>query len=206
MDRPDDRLIDSHHPIHDLFRRRWSPRAFDTERPVEPAKLRSCFEAARWAPSSNNEQPWSFIVATKNRPDEYARALSCLVERNQLWARHAPVLVIGVASLAFSRNRQRNRHAMYDLGAAVAFLTVEATAQGLSLHQMAGFLPDKARETYSIPESAEPVVEIALGYRGHPDSLPEDFRQRELTPTMRKPITEFVFEGKWGQPAGWANG
>jgi nitroreductase len=201
-----DRLIDPHHPIHDLFRRRWSPRAFDPDRPVEPAKLRSCFEAARWAPSSNNEQPWAFIVATKDRPDEFAKALSCLVERNQSWARHAPVLIIGVASLAFSRNGKRNTHALYDLGAAVAFLTVEATAQGLSLHQMAGFLPDKAREAYSIPESAEPVVEIALGYRGHPDSLPEDLRQRELTPATRKPITEFVFEGQWGREAHWSRG
>jgi len=201
-----DRLIDPHHPIHDIIRRRWSPRAFDPNRAVEPAKLRSCFEAARWAPSSNNEQPWAFIVATKDRPDEFARSLSCLVERNQSWARHAPVLIIGVASLAFARNSKRNTHALYDLGAAVAFLTIEATAQGLALHQMAGFLPDKARETFSIPESFEPVVEIALGYRGHPDTLPEDLRQREMTPTTRKPITDFVFEGHWSQTAEWARG
>jgi nitroreductase len=201
-----DRLIDSHHPIHDVIRRRWSPRAFDANRAVEPAKLRSCFEAARWAPSSNNEQPWAFIVATKDRPDEFARSLSCLVERNQSWARHAPVLIIGVASLTFSRNGKRNTHALYDLGAAVAFLTIEATAQGLSLHQMAGFLPDKARETYSIPESFEPVVEIALGYRAEPDLLPEDLRQRELTPATRKPITDFVFEGRWSQIAEWTRG
>jgi nitroreductase len=201
-----DRLIDPHHPIHDVIRRRWSPRAFDPDRAVEPAKLRSCFEAARWSPSSNNEQPWAFLVATKDRPDEFGRSLSCLVERNQSWARHAPVLIIGVASVAFSRNGKRNTHALYDLGAAVAFLTIEATAQGLALHQMAGFLPDKARETFSIPESFEPVVEIALGYRGEPDALPEDLRQREMTPTIRKPITDFVFEGRWSQTAEWARG
>ena len=158
-----DRLIDPHHPIHDLIRRRWSPRAFDPDRLVEPAKLRSIFEAARWAPSSNNEQPWRFIVATKDEPEEFGKVLACLVEKNQSWARHAPVLMIGATSLAFERNRQRNRHAFYDLGAAVAFLTMEATAQGLSLHQMAGFSPDKARETFSIPESAEAVVALALG-------------------------------------------
>lgn len=201
-----DRLIDPHHPIHELFRRRWSPRAFDPDRAAEPWKLRSCFEAARWAPSSNNEQPWAFLVATKDRPEEYARALSCLVERNQSWARHAPVLIIGVASLAFSRNGRPNAHALYDLGAAVAFLTLEATAQGLSLHQMAGFLPEKARETFGIPETFEPVVEIALGYRGNAEALPEDLRQREMAPTTRKPITDFVFEGRWSQPAEWARG
>ena len=201
-----DRLINPDHPIHDLLRRRWSPRAFDPHRPVEPRKLRSCLEAARWTASSFNEQPWAFIVGTHDRPDEYAKVLSCLVERNQSWAKHAPVLMIGVASLALARNRSRNRHAFYDLGQAVASLTVEATAQGLHLHQMAGFSHDKARETFSIPEAAEAVVAIALGYAGDPNSLPEDLRQRELTPSTRKPITDFVFEGKWGRTAEWARG
>ena len=199
-----DRLIDPHHPIHDLLRRRWSPRAFDPHRPVEPDKLRSCLEAARWAPSSNNEQPWRFIVATRDNPGEFAKVLACLVEKNQSWARHAGVLMIGAATLAFERNRQRNRHAFYDLGAAVSFLTIEATAQGLHLHQMAGFSPDKARETFSIPESAEAVVALAMGYRGDPAALPDDLRQREMTPTTRKPISDFVFDGTWGHGAGWA--
>jgi nitroreductase len=199
-----DRLIDPAHPIHELHRRRWSPRAFDPARPVEPEKLRSVLEAARWAPSSNNEQPWAFIVATRDKPEEFGRALSCLVERNQSWARHAGVLMIVCASTQFSRNAKPNKHAWYDVGGAVAHLTLEATALGLSLHQMAGFYPDRAREVFAVPETAEPVVAIAMGYRGDPNALPDDLRQRELTPTTRKPISQFVFEGRWGQPAEWA--
>jgi nitroreductase len=199
-----DRLIDSHHPIHDLLRRRWSPRAFDPNRPVEPAKLRSCLEAARWAPSSNNEQPWAFLVATGDQPEAFAKMLACLVEKNQAWARNAPVLMIAAASQVFTRTGKPNRHALYDVGAAVACLTLEATEQGLHLHQMAGFSHEKARESFAIPESAEAVAAIAMGYLGDPHSLPEDLRQRELTPTTRKPIGEFVFAGRWGAPAEWA--
>jgi len=196
-----ERRADAGHPIHELLRRRWSPRAFDSNKPVEPEKLRSCFEAARWAPSSFNEQPWSFIVATRDKPEEYAKLLECLAEKNQSWAGKAPVLMIGVATLVWSRNGKPNRHAFYDLGQAVAHLTVEATDQGLYLHQKAGFSPDKARETYAIPPTAEAVVAIALGYLGDPGSLPEDLRQRESTPGTRKSITDFVFEGRWGQTA-----
>ena len=199
-----DRLIDPAHPIHELLRRRWSPRAFDPDRAVESQKLWSCLEAARWAPSSNNEQPWAFLVATKDKPEEFEKMLACLVEKNQSWAKQAPVLMIACASLAFARNRNRNRHALYDLGQAVAYLTVQATEHGLFVHEMAGFSPDQARETYSIPESAEAVTAIALGYLGEPNALPDDLRQRELTRSTRKPISDFTFEGRWGQPAGWA--
>jgi nitroreductase len=199
-----DRLIDPAHPIHELHRRRWSPRAFDPHRLVEPEKLRSVMEAARWAPSSFNEQPWRFVVATREEPEAFARMLSCLVEQNQAWARHAPVLMIACASPVLSRNGKPNRHALYDLGQAVAFLTLEATALGLHLHQMAGFFPEKAREAFEIPQPFEAVSMIVMGYLGDPNSLPEDLRRRELTPTTRKPITDFVFAGRWGQRAGWA--
>ena len=194
-----ERLIDPAYSIHALHRRRWSPRAFNPRRLVEPEKLRSVLEAARWAPSSNNEQPWSFIVATRDRPEEFDRLLACLVEKNQSWAKNAPVLMLACASLVFSRNAKPNRHALYDLGGAVAHLTLEATALSLHLHQMAGFYPDKAREAFAIPDTAEAVVAIAMGYLGDPDSLPDDLRQRELTPTTRKPMTEFVFAGRWGR-------
>ena len=199
-----DRLIEPAHPIHDLHRRRWSPRAFDPHRAVEPEKLRSVMEAARWAPSSFNEQPWRFIVATREDPEQFNTILSCLMEGNQAWARHAPVLMIACAATHLARNGKPNRHALYDLGAAVAHLTLEATALGLYLHQMAGFYPDKAREAFAIPESVEPVSAIAMGYPGDPSALPEDLRRRELTPSTRKPITDFVFERQWGQPARWA--
>jgi len=191
-------LADVNHPIHDLLRRRWSPRAF-SDRPVELEKLRSLLEAARWAPSSYNEQPWSFIVAIKENPAEYERLLSCLVEGNIRWAQHAPVLMLAVARLHFERNGQPNRHAHYDVGQAVAHLTVQATALGLYVHQMAGFHVEKARELFSIPEGYEPMTAIALGYIGEPDALPEKLREREQAPRTRKSLDEFVFTGHWGQ-------
>jgi nitroreductase len=198
-----ERLRDAAHPIHDLLRRRWSPRAF-SDRPVEREKLLSVLEAARWAPSSNNEQPWHFIVARKEEPEEFARLLGCLVERNQSWAKAAPVLMLSVASMVFARKGHPNRHALHDTGQAVACLTVEATSLGLFVHQMAGFSIEKARETYALPPTTEPVAGIALGYLGDPDTLPEDLRQRELVASSRKPIGEFVYTGAWGRGAGWA--
>lgn len=184
------------HPIHELLRRRWSPRAFSGRR-VEPETLKSLFEAARWAPSSANEQPWSFIVATKDDPEEHDRMLSCLVEGNQVWARHAPALLVAVAS-KLDRDNEPNPHAWYDVGQAVADLSVQATALGLFVHQMAGILPDKIREMYGIPDSHEPVTGIALGYPGTPDQLPDKLRQREWATRTRKPIGSFVFSGRWG--------
>jgi nitroreductase len=191
---------DVQYPIHDLLRRRWSPRAF-AERPVEREKLQSALEAARWAPSSFNGQPWGFMVATKDDPQEYQRMLACLVPFNQAWAKSAPVLMISVARITFDHNGQPNRHAWYDTGAAVAMMAVEATAQGLYVHQMAGFEPDVARRTYDIPASTEPVSAIAMGYLGEPSELPEDLRKKELAPGQRKSTKDFVFEGRWGNTA-----
>jgi len=189
---------ETQYPIHDLLRRRWSPRAF-SDRRVDPAIMRSLLEAARWAPSSYNEQPWSFIVATKDDPVEFGRLLSCLVEGNIQWAQHAPVLMVSVARLSFEDDGKPNRHAFHDVGLAVANLIVQATALGLVVHQMAGIFPDKIRELYGIPEGYEAVAGIALGYPGDPQSLPEGLRKRELAPRERKPMTEFVFSGRWGQ-------
>lgn len=196
-----EKLADSKHPIHDLLRRRWSPRVF-SDHAVEPEKLRSLLEAARWAPSSYNEQPWSFFVATKENPVEYERLLSCLVEGNQRWAKRAGVLMLSVAKLHFERPPGRgtpNRHAFHDVGLAVENLVVQATALGLVVHQMAGFHLEKARELFRIPEGYEPVAAIALGYAGDPATLPEPLRERELAPRTRKPLEEFVFTGQWGQ-------
>jgi nitroreductase len=188
------------HPIHDLLRERWSPRAF-ADKPVAPEVLRSLFEAARWAPSSNNEQPWAFIVATKDDAATHSKLLTALVEFNQTWAKHAPVLGIAVSQLAFARNGNPNRNAFYDTGAAMAHLTMEATSRGLLVHQMAGFDPHKAIELFSIPAGWEPIAAFVLGYPGDPQSLPEHLRERELAPRSRKPLTEFIMSGSWGQPA-----
>jgi nitroreductase len=186
------------YPIEPLLQRRWSPRAF-AERPVEPEKLLSLWEAARWAASTANQQPWYFIVATKEDAAEYARLLSCLRENNQQWASRAPVLMVSVAKLTFDANGQPNRHAFHDVGLAVANLIVQATALGLFVHQMAGIYPDRVRELYGIPEGFEPVAGIVLGYLGDPAALPEDLRQREVAPRVRKPLESFVFQGAWGQ-------
>lgn len=185
-------------PIHDVLNHRWSPRAFDS-RPVEPEKLRSLFEAARWAASSFNAQPWYFIVATKDDPENFKRVLDCFVEFNQGWAKGAPVVAISVAGLKFAHNDQPNRHAFHDVGQAAANLALQATSLGLQIHQMGGILPEKAREIFGIPEGYEAVAGIALGYPGDPASLPDGMRQQEVAPRQRKPLSSFVFTGKWGQ-------
>lgn len=193
-----DRLHPVAHPVHELVQKRWSPRAF-ADRLVEPDKLNSLLEAARWAPSSSNEQPWSYLVATKDQPEEFARMLACLVEGNQIWAKHAPVLMISVARRTFARNGKPNEHARHDVGQAAAWLTMQAMALGLYVHQMAGFDAAAARATYSIPEDHEPVTAIAIGYLGDPRSLPEKLRERELAQGTRKAQREFVFAGNWGE-------
>jgi nitroreductase len=160
--------------------------------------LRSLFEAARWAASSYNEQPWRYIVATKADTTEFERLLSCLVEGNQAWAKAAPVLGIGCTSLNFALNNKPNAAAVHDLGLASASLTIEATARGLCVHQMIGIVPDKVRALYRVPESVQPLTGLAIGYAADPNTLPEKYRERDLAPRTRKPLAEFVFGGEWG--------
>ena len=193
-----EKLADTIYPIEPLLQQRWSPRAF-ADRPVESEKLLRLLEAARWAASCANQQPWYFIVATREDATEYARLLSCLRENNQQWAAHAPVLMVSVAKLSFDMNDQPNRYAFHDVGLAAANLIVQATALGLFVHQMAGFYPDKVRELYGVPDDFEPVAGIVLGYPGDPATLSEELRQRELAPRVRKPLETFVFQGAWGQ-------
>ncbi len=186
------------HPIQQLIARRWSPYAF-ADRPVSDDDLRSVFEAARWSASSYNEQPWRYIVATKANPTDFERLLSCLVEGNQVWAKGAPVLALGCTSLNFTLNGQPNAAAEHDLGLASATLTLEATARGLSVHQMIGILPDKARALYRIPDGVRPLTGLAIGYAADPDALPENLRGRDLALRTRRPLAEFVFGGQWGR-------
>ncbi|MBW4630603.1 MAG: nitroreductase family protein [Iphinoe sp. HA4291-MV1] len=189
---------DTQFPIHDLLKRRWSPLAFSSQ-PVEKETLCSLLEAARWAASSFNEQPWHFIVATQDNPEEFNRLLSCLAEGNQVWAKNAPVLMISVAKLYFEKNGVENRHAFHDVGAAASLLAIQATSLGLFIHQMAGFDVPKAKEVYNIPQGYEPVAAIAVGYPGNPEALPEQYRQRQFSSRQRKSFETFVFTGNWGQ-------
>lgn len=178
-------------PLHPLIRGRWSPRRF-RERGVEPAKLRSLLEAARSAPSSYNEQPWAFLVATAEEPAEHDRMLECLVPGNREWAQGAPVLLIGLAKTTFDLDGRENAHARHDLGLAAAHLTFQASALGLSVHQMGGIRRDAIVERYGVPEGWEPVTATAVGYADE-----EAPAERE-----RKPLESFVFGGAWGEPAG----
>jgi nitroreductase len=184
-------------PIHELIARRWSPYAF-SDRPVSREDLCSLFEAARWAPSSYNEQPWRYIIATRDNPAEFDRLLGCLVEGNQLWAKAAPVIGLGCTSLNFQLNGKPNAAAMHDLGLASATLTFEATARGIFVHQMIGIQPDKARQSYNIPEGFQPLTGLAIGYLGDINSLPESLKPRDQAKRTRKALGEIVFSGQWG--------
>jgi nitroreductase len=188
------------HPIQQVLADRWSPYCF-SDKPVTDADLRSLFEAARWAPSSYNEQPWSYIVATKSDAAEFERIWSCLVEGNQSWAKTVPVLAIGCTSLNFKKNGKPNAAAIHDLGLASANLSVEATARGLVVHQMIGILPDKVRQLYGVPDDVQPLTGLAIGYAGDPAKGDEKLRERDQAPRTRKKLGEFVFGGKWGTVA-----
>jgi nitroreductase len=191
-------------PIHELIGGRWSPRAF-SDRPVEEDKLVGLFEAARWAASSSNEQPWAFILATQADPKNFEAMAGVLVEFNRAWASKAPVLVLTLAHTQFEKDGRPNRYAFYDLGHAAANLTLQATAVGLMAHQMAGFDSAAARERFAVPAGWEPVSVIALGYPGDLESLTQQLQEREVAQRKRKPLETFVFSGAWGNPAAIAS-
>lgn len=189
------------YPILEPLARRWSPRSF-ADRPIEPIKIKRMLEAARWAASSFNEQPWRLLVATRDQPEEFAKLLSCLVEANQAWARLAPLLIITCAKKTFSKNGKPNRVHQHDIGLMAANLTIQAMAMDLFSHQMAGILPDRVRELYEVPEDFNPETAIAIGYAGDPGQLDIDWqKQSELSPRERKPLSEIVFTGKFGNPS-----
>lgn len=190
------------HEIHDLIRRRWSPRAFDATREVARADLLRLFEAARWAPSSMNEQPWRFIVTERrSTPEAFAALYASLTGRNPGWAGSAPVLVLVAVRKTFEALDAANESAWYDAGQAVALLVVQATAMELSVRQMEGFDRERARAALAVPGPFEPAVVMAIGYAGDPESLAlEKHRLSELKPRSRKSLGEFVFEGTWAQP------
>lgn len=197
---PIPRRLHTQAAIHELLASRRSTRAF-SQQSIEPSKIMSLFEAARWSPSSANEQPWYFIAATKEDSLAYSALFESLSERNRRWASNAPMLVLALTQSTYSKNGQPYRHSWYDLGQSVALLSVQATALGLSVHQMGGFNPVKFVQLYPIPEGFEPVVILAVGYPDVPESLPEDLRAREQAPRSRKPLESFVFTDQWGKPS-----
>jgi len=190
------------YPLHSLIERRWSPRAFSSH-PVEREKLCSLLEAARWAPSGYNGQPWFFLIATQDEPEDFQRLLAALVPQNQVWAGKAPVLMAAVARSVSEPDGKPNRHAWYEAGQAVANLTLQATSMGLLVHQMGGFDPEKVKQGHGLPEGFDAVAAIALGYPGNPDDLPDDLRKREYAPRTRRPLSESVFTGAWSRSPAW---
>jgi nitroreductase len=184
--------------VHELFLRRWSPRAF-AAKPVSREDLRKLFEAARWSASSYNEQPWRFLVGVKG-DETYQKIFDTLVEFNQQWAGHAPVLILSAARKQFSHNGAPNQYGLYDTGAATALLMLEATHLGLHAHSMAGFDHEKARAAFGIPEVFEIGAVTAVGYLGDPATLPEGMRKQEESSRGRKPLEEIVFSA-WEKPA-----
>jgi nitroreductase len=185
------------HPIHALIGERWSPRAF-ADRPVAQGTLHSLLEAARWAASTANQQPWSFVVATREDAAAHARMVGTLMELNVRWAQHAPVLLLVAAKLYEWPGKEHT--SFYDVGLAVGNLVTQAMHLGLVTHQMGGFYADTAREVLRIPAGYEPLAVVALGYPGDHEALPEDLREREVAPRSRKAQREFVFAGRSGDP------
>lgn len=186
------------HKINDLIAKRYSPRAF-SERIVEKEKLDKMFEAARWAPSSFNDQPWSFIFASKENKKDFYSILDTMVEFNRNWAKTAPMLIAAIARKNFEVTGKKNLHAWYDVGQSVAMMSLQATEMGLFLHQMAGFSHDKAAQVLEVPDTHQVVTLIAAGYLGDKDILPSDIAKNEDKPRVRKKQQDFVFSGKWGR-------
>ncbi len=192
----DQKVASVEYPVIDLIKNRWSPRAFSSS-PIEEEKIMSLIEAARWAPSCFNEQPWNFILFKKENQEAYKNIIDIISPKNQLWAKTAPLIILSVAKIKFEQSGKINKHALHDVGAAVSNLTMQANSMGLYIHQMAGFNTDKAKELFNIPDDYEPVTAIAVGYYGNKDDLPEEFIKSETAERNRKSLDEFTFESKW---------
>jgi nitroreductase len=180
--------------IHPLLQQRWSPRAFSAQ-PVEEAKLLTLIEAARWAASASNEQPWRFIYGAKTQGERYTKLFECLSEWNQGWAHSAPVLIMTLVKTHFEKNGRPNPWARHDLGLAVGNLTAQASALDLYVHHMGGFSAEKARELFNLPTDLDPVTMIAVGYLGDPAQLSISHKASELAQQQRKPLEELIFGG-----------
>lgn len=193
-----EKKANTNYDIHELLSRRWSPRAFQ-DKEIEPEKLLQLFEAARWSASCANEQPWRFIVGVKGHGQTYQKIWETLDEGNQVWCKLAPVLLLLVTKKTFERNGKPNAWAEYDLGQAAAHLSIQATAVGLHVHQMAGFNQALARVAFSVSDDYEVKTAMAIGYIGDPDLLPDYLKKREVAERSRKELRELVFSESWNK-------
>jgi nitroreductase len=180
-------------PIDPLLARRWSPRAFASRR-VEDEQLDALLEAARWAPSCFNAQPWRFAVArADDDPAAHARLAALLFPKNLRWAAHAPLLIVTAARRVFDDGKP-NQHAWHDVGLAVGNLLAQATSMGLVVHQLAGFDREQARIELGLPDDCDPVTMLAIGFPGEPSQLDDDLRERELAPRTRIALTDLILD------------
>ena len=179
------------HPIAEVIKKRKSILAYSAEA-IDPNKINSLFEAVRWAPSSSNGQPWLYLYATKQQPELWDKFFDCLLEGNKIWAKDAPVLILSLARKNFIANDKPNHYAFYDLGAANAFLSIQAAELGLQMRQMGGFDHEKVKQNLNVPDSYLMGSMIAVGHPGDSDLLPEKLKARELTPRDRFVQQEFV--------------
>lgn len=189
---------ETQYPVLDLIAGRWSPRAFAPDIPSEE-DLASFFEAARWAPSCFNGQPWRFIVTKRDDTDDFGKGLSCLKEGNAQWARNAPVLAFLVVGENFEHNGKPNRWKDLDCGLAMGQLILQAGSMGWSTHIMAGFYPDKVREIFKVPDGFNPLAAFVIGRVGDPETLPDDLKAREIEPGERRILADTVFRDQWGK-------
>jgi len=180
--------------VHNLITDRWSPVAFD-ERELDYDQIHLLFEAAKWAPSARNAQPWRFIYARKDMPD-YKVFLELMSEANQVWASTAPLLVLPLAQVISTYKNRPNRLAFYETGMAVGNLLVQATAMGLFVHQIGGYDVERSKETLVIPERYEPMSMMAIGYKGDPSRLPKEVAAREEQERTRMELSKFLVPGK----------
>ncbi len=184
------RTADTSAPLLDVLADRWSPRAYDSNAPVDELKLTAALEAARWSPSANNSQPWRFIVA-RHGTEAFDAVTGNLMGFNQDWAGSAGVLIVALAETVDEDGKERP-WAKYDVGQAIAHLSVQAHADGLHVHQMGGFFADGLREAFGIDERFAPISVTALGVLGDPEDLPEALREREVAPRSRASLDDLL--------------
>ncbi|MEI6575738.1 MAG: nitroreductase family protein [Bacteroidota bacterium] len=196
----DPKEAQNHFPIHLLLKKRWSPRAF-SDKTIETEKLLSVFEAARWSASAANQQPWRFIIGLKGE-DSWQKIFESLDHYNQVWCHMPFVLGISCGRTLLNDDKGANPYYAYDTGQSLASLSIQATAEGLFVHQMGGFNKEKVREHFEIPEIFEPLTAFAIGYLGNPSDLDEHNQKRETHSRERTEIKDLLFSGKFGQKSG----
>jgi nitroreductase len=186
--------------ILEIIQERWSPYSFSSA-PVEDYKLKAMFEAAGYAPSCNNEQPWMFVYATQQNMEVFNNYTEFLADSNRIWAKHAYALIISLARTKFSLNGKSNRYAFHDTGMAVSNLLIQALAMDVYVHQMGGFSIEKVKEYFNLNDDIEPVAIMAVGYLGDGISLSPELLKRDEKRRPRKSVNEYSFKNSFTDPA-----